>query len=293
MLRILMKVAKKLNGLLRGCQIAAWKMSSFMLKNIGFYPKDTYRRRVAHGTYELYEAFPDAFLLLVEPLEEFEESLKSILRKYRGTYEIVAASADSGEIEINIHPEHLAGSSLLKEEMGEETDGFKRRVRKERIEEFNKKNKLTGPFILKVDVQGAELDVLNGIDESIDDIEIILLEVSFFKFLKGGPQFHDVVAYMKNRGFVAYDIYGGAFRPLDGSLGQMDMAFVKENGRFRKNHTYATAEQWTKIRARKDKRKISLRYSVRSVQNKFQLSCSGFINLIYLKGLKYDSRIPL
>jgi FkbM family methyltransferase len=253
MLPILKKLSMKFKRIIKWLPNRSMEDVLAHVKKIGFYPRTLIDVGVAHGTYELYEPFPDAFLLLIEPLEEFEESIKSILRKYRGTYEIVAASADSGEIEINIHPEHLAGSSLLKEEMGEETDGFKRIVRKERIDNLIKINKLTGPFILKIDVQGAELDVLNGIDESIDEIELILLEVSFFKFLKGGPQFHDVVGYMKNRGFVAYDIYGGAFRPLDGSLGQIDMAFVKENGRFRKNHAYATAEQWTKIRARKDK----------------------------------------
>jgi len=223
------------------------------VKKIGFYPKTIIDVGVARGTHELYESFPDAFFVLVEPLEEFEESLKSILRKYRGIYEIVAASSCSGEIEINIHPEHLAGSTLLKEEMGKEADGFQRIVRKTRIEDLIKRNYLKGPFILKVDVQGAELDVLNGIDESLNEIELILLEVSFFKFLKDGPQFHDVVGYLKNRGFVAYDIYGGALRPLDNALGQIDLAFVKENGLFRKNHIYATVDQWNNIRARKDK----------------------------------------
>ena len=49
---------------------------------------------------------------------------------------------------------------------------------------------------------------------------------------------------MKNLGFVVYDIFGEQFRPLDGALGQIDMAFVKERGIFRTDHAYATAEQW-------------------------------------------------
>jgi len=48
---------------------------------------------------------------------------------------------------------------------------------------------------------------------------------------------------MKDRGFVVYDIFGGHNRPLDGALGQIDMAFVKENWQFRKSHFYATREQ--------------------------------------------------
>jgi hypothetical protein len=55
---------------------------------------------------------------------------------------------------------------------------------------------------------------------------------------------------MKGLGFVVYDIFGEQFRPLDGALGQIDMAFVKENGIFRTDHAYATAEQWDKFVAK-------------------------------------------
>ena len=58
----------------------------------------------------------------------------------------------------------------------------------------------------------------------------------------------DVVAYMKNLGFVVYDIFGEDYRPLDGALGQIDIAFVKENGIFRTDHAYATAEQWQNVK---------------------------------------------
>jgi hypothetical protein len=44
---------------------------------------------------------------------------------------------------------------------------------------------------------------------------------------------------MKDRGFVVYDICGFVQRPLDGALAQVDLAFVKENGHFRKCHDYA------------------------------------------------------
>jgi hypothetical protein len=46
---------------------------------------------------------------------------------------------------------------------------------------------------------------------------------------------------MRERGFVAYDIFGGHTRPLDGALGQIDMAFVRESGRFRTHHAYGHA----------------------------------------------------
>jgi hypothetical protein len=48
---------------------------------------------------------------------------------------------------------------------------------------------------------------------------------------------------MKSRGFVIYDISGLQYRPLDNALSQLDVAFVREDGLFRRLHYYATSEQ--------------------------------------------------
>jgi hypothetical protein len=92
-------------------------------------------------------------------------------------------------------------------------------------------------------VQGAELDVLAGASEMLKATEYVLLEVSFFQFFENGPQLHDVVAFMKSRGFVAYDVFGFQYRPLDNALSQADLAFVRERGSFRQHHYYATRSQ--------------------------------------------------
>jgi hypothetical protein len=43
------------------------------------------------------------------------------------------------------------------------------------------------------------------------------------------------ITYMKNIGYVVYDIVGGINRPLDYALGQKDLVFVKDNGFFRRS----------------------------------------------------------
>lgn len=92
-------------------------------------------------------------------------------------------------------------------------------------------------------MQGAELDVLEGAKLTIAETEAVILEVSFFEFMQGAPVFYDVVHYMKMKGFAAWDILPGWNRPLDDALGQVDIVFVKENGIFRKDHSYSTVEQ--------------------------------------------------
>ena len=92
-------------------------------------------------------------------------------------------------------------------------------------------------------MQGNELDVVASADGIITEIQTIILEVSLFEAMVGAPQFADVVAAMKKRGFSAYDIFGGRNRPLDSALAQIDIAFVRENGLLRQTHAYASPEQ--------------------------------------------------
>src|SRR6202034_1991822 len=100
----------------------------------------------------------------------------------------------------------------------------------------------SAPFVVKVDVEGAELEVLSGAGALLAGAELVLLEVSLFQLVPGAPQLHDVVAWMHEHGFVVAELYNGHNRPLDGALAQIDVAFVAEHGRFRQRHDYATAE---------------------------------------------------
>ena len=102
---------------------------------------------------------------------------------------------------------------------------------------------MAGPYLIKVDVQGAELSVMDGAEGILQETEVIILEVSLFKTMSTNPEIHDVLGYMRKRGFVTYDIFGFRYRPLDGALSQIDMVFVKENGLFRQSHAFASPQQ--------------------------------------------------
>jgi hypothetical protein len=44
------------------------------------------------------------------------------------------------------------------------------------------------------------------------------------------PIFHEVIAFMAERGYFAYDFPGFLRRPYDGALGQVDICFAKHDG---------------------------------------------------------------
>ncbi len=112
-----------------------------------------------------------------------------------------------------------------------------------RVDDIASERGLAGPFVVKVDVEGGELDVLSGALEVLRTTELVLLEVSLFELIPGAPQFHDVVSWMHDHGFVAADFFDAHNRPLDGALARMDVAFVQADGRFRQSHSYGTSEQ--------------------------------------------------
>lgn len=89
------------------------------------------------------------------------------------------------------------------------------------------------PELIKVDVQGYELEVLKGGPQALARAQAVILELSLIEVNQGAPLLHDALAFMKDHGFVAYDIFEFHRRPLDGALHQVDFVFVPENSRLR------------------------------------------------------------
>lgn len=216
------------------------------VRRVGFTPGTVIDVGAAFGifTRECHKIFPDAHYLLVEPIEEYLPVLSKVVNALSHATNVTAVvAANDGSTFLNVHHD-LVGSSLYREvEEGTDVDGVRREVRAITLDRLVDEQNASLPFLIKIDVQGAELDVLAGAQKTLAGTEYVLLEVSLFNFFHQGPVFCDVVAYMKSKGYVPYDIYGLQYRPLDGALSQIDIAFVQEDGQFRKSHHYATPEQ--------------------------------------------------
>jgi FkbM family methyltransferase len=215
---------------------------------LGFKPQTVIDVGVAYQTSELYEEFKDSDILLIEPLVEFEPFLRKICSSYRGQYVLAAAGENPGVAVLNVHDDKF-GSSFLKEVEGPEIDGSPRQVPIVTIDQVCSEKNLKGPFLIKIDVQGAELLVLRGAKRVLQETKVVILEVTLFGTMVGGPQLNDVVSKMKELGFVVYDICGFLYRPLDNALCQVDMVFVREDGVFRQCHAFATPD-WRRSQIR-------------------------------------------
>ncbi|MDH4152453.1 MAG: FkbM family methyltransferase [Nitrospira sp.] len=222
-------------------------------KRVGFAPGTVIDVGAALGSFtrECHAVFPEAHYLLLEPLEEYRPLLEQLVRGISKAHCCIAAAASrSGTMEINVHPD-LVGSSLYREvEQCTDVNGIPRPVSVVALDSMVDERGAVGPYLMKLDVQGAELDVLRGAERVLADCEFVVLEVSFFQFFHDGPECADVFAYMRGLGFVPYDIVGLQYRPLDQALSQADIAFVKEEGLFRRHHYYATPAQRAEQNAR-------------------------------------------
>lgn len=213
------------------------------VRDTGFRPTTIIDVGVADGTPELYDTFPEARLILVEPLVEYEAALKRIQSSYNVVQVIRAAAASTeGTTIINVHPD-LSGSSMFLEGEASDVNGVPREIPQVRLDGTISDIASLGDCLLKIDVQGAELEVIAGLGELLERCECVVLETSLFPVFEGGAQLIDSINRMKEAGFVVYDIASTGYRPLDGALWQVDMCFVKEHGPFRQHHYYATAEQ--------------------------------------------------
>lgn len=182
--------------------------------------------------------FPESWFFLIEPLEEYKPLLLefSIYHEKVKSFD-VALGAETGEKTFTIWDD-LDGSSFLppadKKLLKEEKQ---RVVHMTTIDQLMDDFDLEIPEIVKIDVQGYELEVLKGASNIIGETEVFILEVSMFPFddLPDVPVFDEVYEFMKEKGYVVYDFGGFHRRPLDGALGQCDVCFVLKDSFLRED----------------------------------------------------------
>lgn len=200
------------------------------LRRIGIRPRTVFDVGVAGGTPELYQTFPESHFVLVEALDENEEHLQRIVRQVDGEYVLAAAAAESGTINIKISPdpdEHW-NSTIFRTPDTDARGWVDHEVPAVRLDDVAQERGLEGPFLVKVDTEGSELEVLKGAEHVLEDTPAVVLEVTLIDYFERGPRFADVVAFMATRGFAAYDIVAGFNRPSDGALWLVDMVFLRE-----------------------------------------------------------------
>ncbi|HTR43115.1 MAG TPA: FkbM family methyltransferase [Pseudomonadales bacterium] len=180
--------------------------------------------------------FPKTPVLMIEPQEEMETRLSELAKTNTDCYYIKAgAGRQNGELIQTIWEDSEGSSFLPAENPDLLKTGKQRKTRIVTIDSvLAQDHPRFAPDLVKLDIQGFELEALSGAETLFGRTEIFILEASLFPFMPKQPIVRDVISFMADREYELYDIPGRCRRPHDGALGQVDLAFAKSKGTFRK-----------------------------------------------------------
>lgn len=83
------------------------------------------------------------------------------------------------------------------------------------------------PMLLKIDVQGAELEVLQGAGDRLADAETIIIEAPFERGYQGGSGFHDIYGFLTSHGFDYEGALGQLVSRKTGRVRQEDSVYLR------------------------------------------------------------------
>ncbi len=176
--------------------------------------------------------FPEAALLMVEPQPHKRAQLDAVGSALGGVAETVSALLGDGErakcaFQQLDTPFGSTGSSLYAEisEYPRRTLTLPMRT----VDALVRERPGRCYDLVKIDVQGAEVDVLRGATQALQGVEALCVELSLHAHNHGAPLLAAVVAELDALGFSMFDV---APLPRDAGLQkQIDATFVSKRSR--------------------------------------------------------------
>ena len=202
-----------------------------LFRKHGFSPKCIVDGGASTGLWSQSMAlvFPDAQFHLFEPAADFEplyrDGLQTAVANHSNfTLHKVALGATAGSIHFYQSESGPWGSTTL-DMQG--TANFKRfDVPVERLEDLIASGKVPQPDLVKVDIQGGELDVLKGLGRYLPHVSFLTLETWLAKsYGQKVPLYHELVSFLLQYDIHLVDLSDG-WRDADGFLVSQDMVFA-------------------------------------------------------------------
>jgi len=153
---------------------------------------------VLHWTRKAKEAWPDAKYCLIDAAK----SVRPFLEKSGDEWQIALLGDIEGKkIDFYEDESNPGGNSYYLENTGAFTEAHKTKRIMHTLDHIREKNGWPLPDLIKMDVQGAEIDVLLGAEKTLKSCKDIILEAQHQEYNQGAPKVKDVIAFMSDIGF--------------------------------------------------------------------------------------------
>jgi FkbM family methyltransferase len=174
---------------------------------------------------EIKNIFPKSYYYLIEG----SESCEVVLETFNVDYSICLLSDTEKEVDFYIRKNEprCTGNSIYRENTSFYDDDQIIVEKKQTKTLSNLLNNQTFDLI-KIDVQGSEIDIINGGLDIIKEAKGILMEVSLMEYNQNAPTKDFVYEYMDNLGFKPVELIGNINHPLTYELIQQDILFLNK-----------------------------------------------------------------
>jgi len=167
--------------------------------------------------------FPKASFYLFEANTEHAEKLKT-----RGHRTFIGVLSSDGE-PAKFYKKAGTGDSLYRENTATYSEDTFEVVPTKTLHQVATSEKLPKPDFVKLDVQGAEIDILKGAGDLLDGCSLLLAECPIVPYNLGAPELKEYLDYFKSVGFSPLRITEQ--HSSKGSLLQIDILFLKDSVR--------------------------------------------------------------
>lgn len=181
-----------------------------------------------------------SFEPLALPFKELGETVKGLGIAESTVLFNIALGTENGSKKIHIAPNSVASSLLepsikVKKALNlEENSNFEiTDILIQRFDDVARKiisprpNVLNQKYLVKVDVQGYEKNVLDGFGSYLNNVQVAIVECSFVETYQGRPLFSDIIGYMEEKGFHVVGVFPGFYDQSNNQLFEVDVIFSR------------------------------------------------------------------
>lgn len=209
------------------------------LKKQGFSPNCIFDVGAAYGTWGRMAScyFTEAKVHMFEPayteVEAYSSGIDQLVSEDPNRFVIhpFALGAEDRTQKFFINPENPTGNTMIgnahRSENWNNVD-----TQFATIDKLVQSGMAPQPDFIKIDAQGAELEVLKGAKQTLLGTQVLLLELWLQRgYGKQTPLFNEVINWLLPFGFHVIDMTGTWRRPEDDQLISQDMLFAHESAK--------------------------------------------------------------